>query len=69
MENIIKSENLNDLNKCPYCGSVNISCDIPEVNGKYLTLPVSCSECDSEWDEIFSFKQREDSDGKITPTE
>lgn len=40
--------------KCPYCGSRDIVGDSLEVDGNQVTQPVSCSECERSWTDVYT---------------
>lgn len=57
MKEMTEEEYLNNnAQKCPYCGSDNISANRPEADGRYVWINISCEEinCEKSWTEEFT---------------
>ena len=52
-------EFINDLNRCPYCGSKEINFEDITGEDNLLIQEVTCDECDASWNEVFEFKCRD----------
>jgi hypothetical protein len=49
----IKNYLENGGNKCPYCGSENISGGHFETDSNEAWQPVSCDDCGREWSDLY----------------
>lgn len=38
---------------CPYCGSDEIVGDSVQVDGSFVTQPISCLDCENKWENTY----------------
>jgi hypothetical protein len=43
--------------ECPFCGSDNLTYGMPEYLDGGVCGPVSCEDCDEDWDQIYRFEK------------
>ena len=42
--------------RCPFCQSKEIEAAKPEANGDDITVPVVCTSCREEWEDIYELR-------------
>ena len=52
-EPLTKKEHRENLNRCPVCGSEDITGSFVEIDDDVATQEVSCNECDAEWTDLY----------------
>jgi formate dehydrogenase maturation protein FdhE len=48
-----------DNSKCPSCGSPHLDGGFVEICGMEAVQAVSCTACDSSWEEVYTFSRRQ----------